>query len=765
MIIVGLLLTGYLFSLPSTLFTDPVSTVLVDREGNLLSARIARDEQWRFPESDSVPKRFEHCVLQFEDAYFYQHPGINPISFLKALWANITSGGIKRGGSTITMQTIRLSRKNPSRTILEKLWEMVLATRLELRHSKKEILNLYASHAPFGGNVVGLEAASWRYFNRPSHQLSWAESATLAVLPNAPALIFPGKNHVLLEEKRNRLLDKLRNEKIIDSLTCSLSKLEPLPQKPFPLPQYAPHLLQRVNKDEQNADIVHTTLDVQLQQKCNQIISRHHKRLVANHIFNAAIVVLDVETGAILAYVGNTEKTSENHGQNVDIITSSRSTGSLLKPLLYASCLQDGSLLPNTLVADVPTQISGYSPQNYGKTYAGAVPAHRVIARSLNVPSVLLLKEYKYERFHFQLQQLGMSTLTADADRYGLSLILGGAEGRMDEMCGIYASLARRLIHYAKWDSRYFSEDLQLPFYIDEQQRAKQKTNLDAGSIWLMFNAMKDVHRPYQEQGWEYFGSSQHVGWKTGTSFGNRDAWAIGVTPKYVVGVWVGNADGEGRPEMTGVSSAAPIMFDVFNHLPNSKWFDAPYDALREITVCKESGHRPSPYCTTLDSIWVQKAGLTSPPCPYHQLVHLDQTGGYQVNSNCAAPEEIHHQAWFVLPPIMEWYYKQHSPHYLKLPPFKPECQTIENNMDLIYPRSLTHVYVPIELSGKKGKVVFELAHRKRNTAVYWHLDNEYLGQTSSFHQMAVQPPPGKHKLTVVDALGERLERWFEVVE
>ena len=758
------LITAFYFSISSSLFSDPFSTVLLDKYGELLSAKIAKDEQWRFPKSDSIPGKFEKCILHFEDEYFYIHFGFNPISFAKALWTNIKFGEVKRGGSTITMQTIRLARKGQSRTILEKIIEIFLATRIEFRYSKKEILNLYASHAPFGGNVVGLEAASWRYFGRPSYLLSWAESATLAVLPNSPSLIFPGKNHDLLEQKRNRLLDKLLKNGIIDSTTCNLSKLEGLPQKPFPLPRYASHLLERSVKERISNRILTTTIEKELQIKCRSIVKKHQKFLKANHIYNAAVFVMEVETGNVISYIGNTEKTNENHGQDVDIVISNRSTGSLLKPLLYAECLKDGSLLPEMLVDDIPTQIAGYSPKNYNKTYDGVVPAKRVIARSLNIPSVKLLQEYKYERFHFQLKNMGMSTLVHSADYYGLSLILGGSEGKLEEMCGIYASLARRLNHFCDSSSTYFQNDMRMPQYVKENNEKTNETNLDAGSIWLMFNTMKDVHRPYQEQGWEYFNSSQNVGWKTGTSFGNRDGWAIGVTPKYVVGVWVGNADGEGRPELTGINSAAPILFDVFSQLPKSNWFDTPYDALTKIAICKESGHRPSAICNSLDTILVQKAGLNSEPCPYHTLIHLDENSKFQVNSNCYPVEKMKHTPWFVLPPIQEWYYKSKSANYLKLPPFKEGCNQMERNMDLIYPKALTQLIVPKEMNGEKGKIVFELAHKKPNSVVYWHLDDEYLGSTNAFHQMALQPNEGKHKLTLVDETGEILEKRFEVL-
>src|ERR1051325_7935443 len=254
----------YCFCLPSQLFKDPTSTVLEDKNGALLGAKIADDGQWRFPYDENVPDKFAKSIVEFEDKYFYRHPGFNPVSILRAFYLNIKSGEVKSGGSTLTMQVIRLSRKGQGRTVLEKIIELILATRTEISFSKKEILALYSSNAPFGGNVVGLDAASWRYFGRKPSELSWSEAATLAVLPNAPSLIYPGKNHQRLLKKRNRLLVSLWKSGEMASVSCLLAQSEPLPEKPFPLPQLAPHLLDRSTQEGMNGKVVASTLDATL---------------------------------------------------------------------------------------------------------------------------------------------------------------------------------------------------------------------------------------------------------------------------------------------------------------------------------------------------------------------------------------------------------------------------------------------------------------------------------------------------------------------
>ena len=358
-VVIFILLTIYYFSLPRTLFQEPYSTVIESKEGELLGAKIARDGQWRFPAQDSIPEKFKKCIVYFEDEYFYKHPGFNPVAMVNAIKQNRKAGKVVRGGSTLTQQVIRLSRKGKGRTYFEKIIEIILSTRLELRHSKDKILELYAAHAPFGGNVVGLEMASWRYFGVQSNQLSWAESATLAVLPNAPSLIYPGKNQLKLLKKRNTLLLKLKNESIIDNQTYELAIEEPLPQKPYDLPQIAPHLLQRVAKNQEGTRLK-TTLDMALQNRVNQIAKYYYNQYKQNEVNNLAIIVIDVKTRNIISYVGNSP-TDLNHQKDVDIVDAPRSTGSILKPLLYAAMLDEGELLPNTLIADIPTQISGYS--------------------------------------------------------------------------------------------------------------------------------------------------------------------------------------------------------------------------------------------------------------------------------------------------------------------------------------------------------------------------------------------------------------------
>lgn len=770
-----LIFWGFMYlSVPRKLFNVPYSTLLYSAEGSLLGARIAPDGQWRFPATDTLPDKFVTCLISYEDKRFYWHPGIDIPALLRAFRLNAKAGKVISGGSTLTMQLARIARGNRERTFYEKGIEVCWALFLETTHSKKEILNLYASHAPFGGNVIGVETAAWRYFGRSIANLSWAENATLAVLPNSPALIHPGRNRKQLKAKRDKLLTILQKNGIINRTEYELACMEPLPDAPVPLPDNAPHLLERLAADTPGTRIA-TTIRQMLQQQTQEIVNRYAHEYSSNHIHNLAAIIADVETGEVLAYAGNaTFQADERKGNQVDVITAPRSTGSILKPFLYAAMLHDGQLLPNMLVPDIPLNINGYTPQNYNKTFYGAVPAHRAIERSLNVPLVRMLSIYNTGRFMSLLKSYGMTTLRFPEDHYGASLILGGAEGTLWDMAGMYASMARVLSHYRKYNGRYNPSDIHplTPFVVKENnpiqsindKRLTDKPILSAASLWFTVEAMSALNRPEEEADWQQFNSMKQIAWKTGTSYGGRDAWAIGITPRYVVGIWAGNASGEGRPGLTGVGNAAPVLFDLFSLLPRSNWFEMPYDELEPMAICRLSGHKASSICDQVDTLYMPCSGNNTPLCPYHQLVHLSVDGRFRVNSSCESVDRMITRSWFVLPPSQEYYYKNYHMDYAPLPPIKPGCEQEQSRqIELIYPEHNAILFLPKGFSDKPEKFIFKAAHARPDATIYWHIDNTYLGETTENHQISCSPAPGKHLLTLIDTWGNQRKIQFEV--
>lgn len=712
-IICTCLLFCYAFCLPRNLFGHTsYSTVVTDKDGELLGARIADDGQWRFPPNDTVPDKFAKALIEFEDKYFRWHPGVNLGAIARATWQNLSKGKIISGGSTITMQVIRMSR-DKERNLWQKFIEAILATRLEIRHTKDEIIALYASHAPFGGNVVGLEAAAWRYFGTDAASLSWGESALLAVLPNSPGIMHPGKNRDLLKSKRDRLLEKLYRKGELDSVDFVLACEEPLPLKPLPLPQYAPHIIDYCHLNHKGR-IIRTDIDIDLQKNCERIAQRWNDKLAMQGIGDLAFVIMDVNTGKTIAFGGNTGFGSGREGSQVNAATALRSTGSILKPILYCAMLENGDILPRSLLPDIPINLDGFSPQNFDRKFYGAVPADEALTRSLNVPSVHSLRKFGVQKFHTLLQKAGMTSLGRPSSDYGLSLILGGAEGRLTEITAIYARLART--------ANGLENEAGFPL----------KNTLAA--LYTM-NALREVNRP-DEINWKNISSARQVAWKTGTSFGFRDAWAVGTTPDYTIGVWAGNASGEGSPGLTGASTAGPVMFDLFNLLPESQWFEEYLgNEFVNSEVCRESGYLKGPYCADCDTLILPKAALKSSPCPYHQ-----SNGDFQ------------------LPAAMQWYrYKTNKGQKSRT--------SSPNSIQFIYPESGQQIYIPIQMDGTRGEMFCHAAHNDLSATIYWHLDEHFIGQTDGIHKLSLSPKPGRHQLTIVDSAGNSASVSFTILD
>ncbi len=753
----ALLWVAGFFALPTARVVAPHSSVLVDAEGHLLGATVAADEQWRFPGTGRVPARYARAVVVYEDKRFWSHPGVDPLAIGRALRLNLSRGEVVSGASTLTMQVVRIARGNPPRTLGEKAVEAVLALRLEAADSKEEILATYAENAPFGGNTVGLEAAAFRYFARTPDELSWAEAATLAVLPNSPSLIHPGRNRDALRRKRDSLLDELHRLGDLDAVDLEAAKAEPVPAVQAPIPHDAPHLLAHAAGTR-----VETTLDAGLQSRTRRVVERNAAELAGLGVHNAAAVIVELSTGDVLAYVGNVSP-GDTRGSHVDVVPAARSTGSVLKPFLYAQMIGDGRLLPRQLVADVPGRVGAFSPENFDHEYQGALPAAVALARSRNVPAVAMLRDHGVERFASDLRKMGMTTLFRPASEYGLSLIIGGAEGSLWDLVGLYRDLALTVVR----------DDGKLGAPMRWRRAGPAPTDrpavLDRGAAWLTLQALVEVNRPGVEANWRAFRGAESVAWKTGTSQGFRDAWAIGVTPTHAIGVWVGNADGEGRPGLTGYQAAAPLLFDLFDLVHTEGTFAEPRGDLVSVEVCAASGMLAGPDCEHRTTQAAPLAAERAGACAYCKPIHCAEAppAACSARVHAACQADLHTRSWFVLPPAQEWYYARRNPTYRPLPPLREDCRegvAEAPPLVILSPAPGTEVYIPIETDGKRGRVVLEASHRDARAELYWHLDDRFVATTVAPHQVAVAPPPGRHRLTIVDADGARVERSFTVL-
>ncbi len=735
-------------------FESSYSFILYSKEDKLLGARVADDEQWRFPPSDFLNKKYQKSLMSYEDKNFFFHFGIDPLAVCRALKSNLENKRIVSGASTITMQVARLSNKNPRRTFLQKIKETLSAIFLEIAFTKEEILKIYATHAPYGGNVVGIESASWRYFSRNPKDLTWAEATMLTVLPNQPALITIAKNRDLLKTKRDKVLRKLFLEKQIDEDEYNLALQERIPEKPIALPNISSHYLEYLKNQtsEKNKAIkklqntqdnrIKTSINCELQNHLYNISNEKFKEFSLSGVYNLAILVLDNETGRPIAYIGNTgDNFANKKNEQVDMVQAKRSSGSLLKPFLFTAMIDAGMLLPEQLMPDIPTKISSYSPENNTHTFRGAIPAEQALTFSLNVPFVLALKDFTVPAFLDLLKRTGFTTFNRTAEEYGLPLILGGGEITLYEITKAYRNLML-------------------------QSKAKDFTILpySAGACRLTLDSLTKANRPEEEAIWQLYADKQKIAWKTGTSYGNKDAWTIGLNEKYTVGVWCGNATGEGRPEITSTKLAAPILFEVFNLLPKANWLELRMKNFEYITICKNSGYIATKYCEERKKTFKPINTTMQKTCPFCRAVSLSPDGKFQaLASDIKEIPKIENR--FVLPASMEYYYSQANPSYTPLPAWiKNSKGSSKDDFQILFPEQYAQVFIPIELSGEKGAVVAQASHKNSDAVIYWDLDGEYLGKTEVYHQMKIQTKKGTHILTLTDDRGQIKKRIFYVL-
>ncbi|MFT6103513.1 MAG: penicillin-binding protein 1C [Candidatus Endobugula sp.] len=748
-----------------------LSTIVVDQQNNLLSARIASDEQWRFSPPKKLPQKYITALIHYEDKRFFQHIGVDPFAIVRAARINFQQGKVVSGGSTLTMQLARLIRvsqhESRERTFYAKSVEALLAFKLEFHLSKSQILIHYAALAPFGGNTVGIEAANWRYFQHGLEKMSWAEAALLAVLPNNPSSIHLGKNRQVLQKKRDRLLEKLFHLGYFSQLDLVLSKKERLPDRPHSLPRRTPHLLATLSKQFPDYSRFTTFIDRSLQSHLTILANSYNQQYEKNNVHNLSILVIDNYHNQVVAYIGNQTRSKKvAYASAVDIIQRPRSSGSLFKPFLFALMLQKGQILSNSLIKDIPSYYDGYQPQNYDRQYRGLIPAKTALSQSLNVPAVRLLQQYGITPFKQDLEQLGLTTLWRPAEDYGLSLILGGAETTLWDITNSFA----RLMKSAQGQG-VSPINAQL-----HQEHIVEKKNylISQGAAWLTLDALVDVNRPGVAVNWKDYTSSQKIAWKTGTSYGWHDAWAVGSNGRYTVGVWAGNANGEEAQILTGTKTAAPIMLDAFSFLSaeatlENLWPDKPHQALKTYTVCQNDHYLVANNCAS-EQAWAPIEADFSTVSPYHVLMHIDSRNGLRVHGKCESPSRMQAISQFTLPPIAAYYYAQYQTDMPATPAWREDCAAnlpaVNNLLPLAiaYPAVSAKIKIPVELNGTLGRIVLKARHQKDNAIIFWHLNNRYIDSTQGIHEQAVAVNPGWHQLTLVDNKGYKVSRWFKAL-
>ena len=748
----------FLTPLPRPLFAPDYSTLIVDRNGQLLRAFLNDDQQWCFPPDTSlaVPAKLRTAVLHFEDRRFYRHLGVDPFALGRALYQNAAARAVKSGASTITMQVARLMRPK-ERTYVNKALETLLALKIELYYAKDEILRLYLDHAPYGGNLVGYQAAAHKYFRKQPAELTWSEAATLAVLPNAPGLASPTADPQRLMQKRNRLLASLQSTGHFDAEALRLALAEPVPTRAFTYPVWAPHLSRALKRGRQGR-LVKTTIDADLQRELESLVGRHLRYLDHQGIGNGAALLVETGSGKVRAYVGSRDFFDPAHQGQVDGAMAPRSSGSLLKPFLYALSMDAGLILPQTLVKDVPTFYSGFSPRNADERYDGLVRAEEALVRSLNVPAVRLLRRYGLFNFYRFLRDAGVPTLVRSADDYGLPLILGGAEVSLWDMARLFRGLAR-------------GGRIEPVHYLQEQtELAPSVPLISPGAAYLVLEALRNVRRPGVEYYWHQYQDQWPLAWKTGTSYGQRDAWALGVSPAWTIAVWVGNFSGEGNPALSGARAAGPLLFDIFHRVPkdpDQAWFPRPDADLTTATLCLDSGRPASPHCPHPAQALTPRHRRPMARCPYHRSIVLNEAGTHQVCSLCWKPGDYRLARQMVYPTDVVQYLRERGQVLHDPPPHKADCpvQPEAKPLQVLYPTPEARLQVGRDFDGKQQPIVLRAAHSDQERALFWYVNRRFLGRTVNQHRLAVSLEPGTHALEIVDAHGFRDRTRFYVVQ
>ncbi len=743
--IAALFIAGWIATpLSRPIFPEDYSTVVVDREGRRLRVFLNSAEQWCFPpDTAEVPEKLVISALTYEDKRFFRHFGIDPIAFFRATGQNLRARRVVSGASTITMQVARIA--NPKqRSIFNKFIEAYHSLKIELRYSKEEILRLYFEHAPYGGNIRGYRAACLRYWGIEAEHITWGEAATLAVLPNSPALINPDTDPGKLKAKRDKLLRKLHDKGHIDDETLELSLLEPIPAGQIPYEFTAPHLTRRLAA-RFPGKYIHSTIDRNIQREMERLASHHAEWLQSFGVKNVAILVAETRTGRIVAYVGSDDYHDDARKGKVDGVIAPRSTGSLLKPFLYALAMDDAIIIPESRIKDIPTYYGAFSPHNADMSFSGLVPARVALTRSLNVPAVRLLYTYGIHDFYRFLQRAGMRSLFRSPDEYGLPIILGGCEGSLWEMVAMFRGLGNGGVFPGL--TAIMSDTL-----------GESDTLISPEACWAVLSILENVDRPGAEYYWHQYSNRRPISWKTGTSYGHRDAWAVGVTPQWTIGVWAGNFTGEGNPALIGSQAAGGLLFKIFNSLDIDQRlvrFERPESMIR-LEICRETGFIANENCEFVDSVFAPPNSMMLQKCPYHRTLFLDEDEKYQVCSRCWETGKVKIVSRLVYPPEVIQFLSRKGHSYLAVPPHNPECPVrgFDNPVGIIYPVHGARILVPRGFGGEHQKIVAKGAYSVAKGSLMWFLDGNFIGSTFDKHEIPLDLSVGSHTLTAMNSDG-----------
>ncbi|GAA4016120.1 penicillin-binding protein 1C [Hymenobacter fastidiosus] len=749
------------------------SPVVAAADGSVLHAFLNPTQKWRMKtELREITPALRRAIIYKEDRYFYYHCGINPLAIVHAAGRNLAGRGRTTGASTITMQVARLLEPK-ARTWPNKLGEMLRAVQLEMHYSKAEILQLYLNLVPYGGNVEGVKSAALLYFQQPPDYLSLAQTVTLAIIPNRPRALVLGRSNAAILQERNRWLRRFKQAGLFPRQAIADALLEPLDVQRHPAPARAPHLARRLVRQFPGQAIVASTLQRGKQTRAEDLTRNYVRRLHPLGITNAAVLVVNNRTRAVEAYVGSADFTDAlSQGQN-DGVQAVRSPGSTLKPLLYALAMDKGLVTPKRQLADVPTNFSGYQPENFDRHCQGEVPLDRALAYSLNIPAVRVLAELGVPTFTGKLRAAGFRSVARNDSRLGLSTILGGCGATLEELTTLYVTIARAG-QYAplQWTT---APAARLPTTGSRGEQkaqpaastpaapppARGTTLISAASAFLVTDILAQLTRPDLPVGYETSRHLPKIAWKTGTSYGRRDAWSIGYNQEYTIGVWVGNFSGQGSPALTGADIATPLLFDLFNTLaynsPNT-WFQPPA-SLDFRLVCTETGLPPGESCPNQLIDYFLPGISTGQRCQHQREALLSADGQVMYCRACAPTAGFRRERYpNLLPEVLAFKEAQGIP-YQRLPPHNPACQLVSGARDqapgITSPLANTEYVLN---KGEHQQLLLSCTTGNEVRQVYWYVNDQFLRVAKATERVFFRPPPGPLKISCADDHGRNTD-------
>jgi len=733
-----------LFALLDLLFPLPgskeFSKEIHAKDGSLLSAYLTSDDKWRLrTELDEVSPELIKAIIEKEDSWFYLHIGVNPVSVIRATIDNIFNGEVESGASTITMQVARLLEPK-QRTYLNKIVEMFRALQLEIKYSKKEILELYLSLLPFGGNIEGVKSASYIYFDRPPDKLSLSQSIILAVIPNDPNNLRLDRSIEELISKRNYQINKFKQEKIFPLSDLNDALSESIERNRFSIPISAPHFSYLV-KENINGDIIKTSLDPSIQQTAENILLRNIRKVFYKGITNGAVLVVDNKNSSVVAYCGSADFFDEGSFGQVNGITAIRSPGSTLKAALYAYAFDDGNLTPQMKFADIPTDFHGYQPENYDLKFYGNVSTEFALVNSLNIPAVKLLEEVGLNNFINFLEGCGFNQIEKQKNKLGLSMILGGCGTNLQELTRLFTAFARQGKLY--------------PLnFIQADDRENGEQIFSEESSYLVASILSGMNRT-DVADLNNYSKLPKFAWKTGTSYGKRDAWAIGFNPNYTIGVWMGNFNGVGSPNLSGSEVAVPLLFELYNAIDyNSdlKWFEPP-ENLYKREVCSESGLVPSKYCPSVIVDFAIKDKSHNEFCTIHKPVYVNASETIQYCTGCLPSADYKKVVYPVYQPELTVWLSQNKLDFKIPPTHNPECTAkfAEEGPKILSP-SDDYEYFVEEKSGQE--ILLLAASDSRVKTHYWYVNGKYFNKSKPGEKIFFKPQEKELNITCLDDKG-----------